>query len=112
MSATGLRPVILSTPRHAAPAPENGAAFAVTRLVLSAFRSYRDLRLEVDPRPFKELTHNVAMQIAANAPEDVDELMGQAYIKDENQTIEELVKEAISKLGENIKIEEFARYQT
>lgn len=61
---------------------------------------------------FKELVHNVAMQIAANAPDDVDELMGQAYIKDESQTIEELVKGAIAKLGENIKIEEFARYQT
>ena len=51
MSATGLRPLILSTPRPAAPAPKDGPAFAVTRLVLSAFRSYRDLRLEVDPRP-------------------------------------------------------------
>jgi len=51
LSATGLRPLILSTPRPAAPAPKNGPAFAVTRLVLSAFRSYRDLRLEVDPRP-------------------------------------------------------------
>jgi len=61
--------------------------------------------------PFRDLVHNLAMQIAAMNPEDVDELMAQAYIKDGGQVIEELVKEAISKLGENIKIEEFTRYQ-
>lgn len=62
--------------------------------------------------PFRELVHNVAMQIAAMNPGDVDELMAQAYIKDESETVEELVKEVIAKLGENIKIEEFTRYDT
>lgn len=60
---------------------------------------------------FKDLVHNIAMQIAAMNPEDIDELMGQAYIKDGSGTVEEFVKEVISKLGENIKIEEFTRYQ-
>jgi len=60
---------------------------------------------------FKELVHGITMQIAAMAPYDVDQLMGQAYIKDDSQTIEELVKASIAKLGENIKIEEFARYE-
>lgn len=61
--------------------------------------------------PFRELAHNVAMQIAAMSPGDVDELMAQAYIKDESQTVEEFVKEVIAKVGENIKIEEFIRYE-
>lgn len=61
--------------------------------------------------PFRELAHDVAMQVAAMNPEDVHELMGQAYIKDDNQTIEELVGGVISKVGENIKIEKFTRYQ-
>jgi elongation factor Ts len=60
---------------------------------------------------FRELVHNVAMQIAAMDPESVEELLSQAYIKDEKETIEELVKGAIAKLGENIKVEEFTRYE-
>lgn len=60
--------------------------------------------------PFRELAHDLAMQIAAMSPEDVDELMGQAYIKDDNQTIKELVGGVVSKVGENIKIEKFTRY--
>jgi elongation factor Ts len=61
---------------------------------------------------FKELAHDIAMQVAAMKPDSVDELMKQAYIKSENQTIEDLVKEAIAKLGENIKIEEVTYYES
>ena len=60
---------------------------------------------------FRGLVHNLAMQIAAMDPKGVDELMEQAYIKDEKETIEGLVKGVIAKLGENIKVEEFTRYQ-
>jgi len=60
---------------------------------------------------FRNLTHSIAMQVAAMNPKDVDELMEQAYIKDEKETIEGLVKGAVAKLGENIKIEEFTRYE-
>ncbi len=60
---------------------------------------------------FRSLVHNLAMQIAAMSPKDVDELMEQAYIKDEKETIEGLVKGVIAKLGENIKVEEFTRYE-
>lgn len=61
--------------------------------------------------PFRELVHNVAMQVAAMNPSGIDELMGQAYIKDGSETIEELIKGVIAKLGENIKFEEFTRYE-
>ena len=60
---------------------------------------------------FKELVHDIAMQIAAMNPESVEELMHQAYIKDEKENVEKLVKGTIAKLGENIKVEEFTRYE-
>jgi elongation factor Ts len=37
-------------------------------------------------------------------------LLNQAYIKDEDKTIEDVIKEAISKIGENIQVKRFARY--
>jgi len=61
--------------------------------------------------PFRELAHNVAMQIAAMEPERVDDLLAQNYIRDESETIEELIKETIAKVGENIQVEKFIRYQ-
>ena len=38
-------------------------------------------------------------------------LLDQKFIKDEDKTIEELVKETIAKVGENIQIKKFVRYQ-
>ncbi len=74
-----------------------------------------ELRCETDfvarNEIFRELGHNIAMHIAAMNPENIDELMGQNYIKDESKTIEELIKEVIARLGENIKIERFCRYE-
>lgn len=60
---------------------------------------------------FKELSHEVAMQIAAMNPKDVIELMKQDYIRDGSKQIETLVTEAITKLGENIVIKRFKRYE-
>jgi elongation factor Ts len=60
---------------------------------------------------FKELAHEVAMQITAMNPKDVKELLTQEYIRDNSKTIEILVKEAIAKLGENIVIKRFQRLE-
>lgn len=60
---------------------------------------------------FKHLAHEVAMQIAAMNPKDVDTLLKQEYIRDGSQTIEGLVKQAIAKLGENIVVKEFKRLE-
>lgn len=38
-------------------------------------------------------------------------LLDQPFIKDEDKTIEELVKEEIGKIGENIKVRRFARFE-
>jgi elongation factor Ts len=60
---------------------------------------------------FKELAHNLAMQIAAMNPEDLEDLLKQNYIKDETMAVETWLKRAIAKIGENIKIERFCRYE-
>ena len=60
---------------------------------------------------FKELTHNLAMHIAAMNPKDEKELFNQLYIKNTNQTIKDLIGENISKLGENIQVKRFIRYE-
>lgn len=60
---------------------------------------------------FKKLCHELALQIASMDPENVDKLMSQEYIRDTTQTIEQLVKSVIGKLGENITIKRFVRYQ-
>jgi len=58
---------------------------------------------------FRTFAHNIAMHIAASNPTDVKELLGQAYIKDPEITIEDYLKQMIQKFGENIKIIRFFR---
>ncbi|MDQ3656951.1 MAG: elongation factor Ts [Chloroflexota bacterium] len=86
---------------------------------------------------FQALAHDVAMQIAAIPPryvsvEDVPEsdypvlekefgsrdeaikqvvLLDQTFIKDAKKTINDLVKEGIAKLGENIVVRRFSRFE-
>lgn len=60
---------------------------------------------------FKELAHNIAMHIAAMNPEDVGGLLAQEYVKNPTITVEELVKEAIGKIGENMRVAKFCRFE-
>lgn len=60
---------------------------------------------------FKHLAHEVAMQVCAMNPKDVDTLLKQDYIRDSSMTIESLVKQAIGKLGENIVIKDIKRFE-
>ena len=60
---------------------------------------------------FKNLSHEIAMQIAAMNPKDVKSLLAQEYIRDPQMTIEELIKSVIGKLGENIQVREFSRIE-
>jgi len=74
-----------------------------------------ELRCETDfvarSEVFKELAHNLVMQIAAMDPSDVENLISQPYIKNESITINDLIKDAIARLGENIQIKRFCRYE-
>jgi elongation factor Ts len=57
---------------------------------------------------FKTLVQNIAIQ-AADC-ENVASLMVQPYIQDQNITVEELVKQNIAQLGENIQVRRFFRF--
>jgi len=60
---------------------------------------------------FKELAHDLALQIAAMNPADIEELAKQVCIKNPSLTVEDLIKSAIAVIGENIKVEKFSRYE-
>ena len=76
---------------------------------------------------FKELAHNLAMQVAAippqfispeEAPERTDDtemkadcLLLQSYIKNPDMSIQNIIDETIAKVGENIKVSRFARFE-
>ncbi|OGH48072.1 MAG: translation elongation factor Ts [Candidatus Levybacteria bacterium RIFCSPLOWO2_01_FULL_39_10] len=60
---------------------------------------------------FKNLAHEIALQVSAMNPKDVDGLLRQEYIRDSSLTIEQLIKQTIGKLGENIVVREFSRLE-
>ena len=60
---------------------------------------------------FKQLAHELSMQVAAMDPATVEDLLAEPYIRDSAQTVRDLVKEMIAKLGENIKVNRFARFE-
>ena len=75
---------------------------------------------------FKELAHNIAMQITAMNPcyvsaEDIPEgaeerpeetcLMEQPFIKDQSRTVRDVVIETIAKTKENIRVSRFTRFE-
>ena len=74
---------------------------------------------------FKELAHSLAMQVAAMAPKYVDSaeipegddenpeevcLLQQPFIKDPSKTVQDLVNEAVGRLGENVRVRRFSRF--
>jgi elongation factor Ts len=59
---------------------------------------------------FQKLAHEIAMQVTAMEPKDVEDLLKQNWIRDDQKTIQELIDEHIAKFGENIRIEEFKKF--
>jgi elongation factor Ts len=60
---------------------------------------------------FKRLTHEIAMQVASMNPKDASALLSQEYIRDPSKTVGDLIKETIAKLGENIIVARFSRFE-
>jgi elongation factor Ts len=60
---------------------------------------------------FKKLAREIGMQAAAMKPTTVEALLKQEYIRDPSQTIEELIKAVIGKVGENITLKRFQRFE-
>ncbi|MDP2932115.1 MAG: elongation factor Ts, partial [Chloroflexota bacterium] len=74
---------------------------------------------------FKDLAHNLAMQVAALSPQFISKeeipagadvepetacLFLQPFIKDPTRTIQDLVNEVIAKTGEKIRVKRFCRF--
>jgi elongation factor Ts len=74
-----------------------------------------ELRCETDfvarTDEFKNLAHEMALQITAMNPETVESLLASAYIRDAGKTMADLVKLTIAKVGENITVARFHRME-
>jgi elongation factor Ts len=94
---------------------ETGAGYLEAYLHAGRIGVLLEMRCETDfvarHSDFKELSHELAMQIAAMNPESVETLLDQPYIKDDSVNIGDMIKSSIAKLGENIKVARFCRYQ-
>ena len=75
---------------------------------------------------FKELAHILAMQVAAMSPLYISEeelpcgddleseavcLLNQPYIKDPSRTVKDIIVDTIARVGENIRVNHFARFE-
>ncbi len=75
---------------------------------------------------FRELAHNLAMQVAAMSPQYLDQseqpegtdgnqevlcLLQQPFIKDDGKVVQELITELATRVGENVRVRRFARFQ-
>lgn len=83
---------------------QNGKLGAIVRILCET-----DFVARTDE--FKKLAHNIAMQVAAMNPKTVEELLKQEFIKDPSFTINDLVKQAIGTMGENIIVKGFSRLE-
>jgi len=73
---------------------------------------------------FEGLAHDIAMQVAAMSPSFVSKsdnsdqeelpdeayLLNQPFIKDPSKNIQDVINEAVGKLGENIRVRRFQRF--
>jgi len=58
---------------------------------------------------FNELGKELCLQVASMNPKSVAELLKQEYIRDPKLSIDAMIKSAVGKLGENIKVNGFNR---
>ncbi len=75
---------------------------------------------------FKELAHDLAMQVAAISPQYISQeeipegaevepesdcLLLQPFIKSPDKNVQDVIVETIAKVGENIKVKRFSRFE-
>jgi len=56
---------------------------------------------------FQKLGKELTLQVASIRPENVETLLASEYVRDGSKKVEELIKEVIGKLGENIVVVDF-----
>jgi elongation factor Ts len=60
---------------------------------------------------FQKLAKELAMQVAAMDPKNVDELLAQVYIRDSSKKVGDLVTGIAATTGENVRVRRFKRFQ-
>lgn len=60
---------------------------------------------------FLQLSHDIALHITGMSPKNVEELLAQDFVKDPSKTVQDVLNEYIARLGENIQIGDFVRYE-
>jgi elongation factor Ts len=60
---------------------------------------------------FQKLAKELAMQVAAMDPKNVDELLEQVYIRDSSKKVGDLVTGIAATTGENVHVRRFKRFQ-
>lgn len=60
---------------------------------------------------FAAFVHDIALQIASMKPRSIDELLEQPFIKEPSKTIQTMLHEMVGKIGENLTIRRFVRYE-
>lgn len=61
---------------------------------------------------FVNFAEDVAKQIVMNNPKDVEELLQQPSISDSSKSVKDVLTEKIAKIGENISVRRFARFES
>lgn len=60
---------------------------------------------------FQDLARDIAMHVVAMNPESVAILLEQPFVKDPEKTVQDLIAETVGKMGENIQVGDFVRYE-
>jgi len=59
---------------------------------------------------FKKFVHEISLQVAQSESESIDQLLAEEYFREAGKTIDDLLKELIGKIGENIKVKRFTKF--
>lgn len=62
-------------------------------------------------KEFRELAHDLTLHIAGMNSKDKSSLLKEPFVKNPEITVADLIQEKIAKLGENIKVDRFIRYE-
>lgn len=60
---------------------------------------------------FQKLGHELAMQASFSRTSDVEKFLKETYIRDSSKDVDQLIKDAVLKFGENIKITRIIRWE-
>jgi elongation factor Ts len=60
---------------------------------------------------FQKLGHELAMQASFSRTDNVEKFLKETYIRDSSKDVDQLIKDAVLKFGENIKITRIIRWE-